>query len=210
MADQPAGLGFRVLIVPRDLYGRQIGDPFLVSERFPPNWTATGDLPDLTWPAEPPPREHGRAASADLANGRQCHLARCRAGADRRRPRGLRTRGPGAATGARPLALLPYAAQAELWPTTFAYANDLGFDLLVLPKMEGPKPDRYLIEEQVVDYPEGRYESSLQFAIEHGDQRELHRLLNRVSSRQRLRLALFILIGGTLTYLAISAISRFL
>jgi hypothetical protein len=107
-------------------------------------------------------------------------------------------------------ALLPYASRAELWPTTFAYANDLGFDVLVMPKEAGPAPDRHLTEEQAVDYPEGRYEFGVQYAIEHADQRELDRLLTRPTSTQRLYLALFILIGGALTYLAVNAIARFL
>ena len=32
-----------------------------------------------------------------------------------------------------------------MWPTTFAYANDLGFDVLVRPKEAGPAPDRDLV-----------------------------------------------------------------
>jgi hypothetical protein len=47
-------------------------------------------------------------------------------------------------------------------------------------------------EEQVRDYPEGRYEYNLQHAAEMGDQAELDRLFARRSSRETLRLALVI------------------
>ena len=45
----PAALGFRFLIFHRRTYP---GDPFVVADRFPPNWNASGDLDPLDWPAD--------------------------------------------------------------------------------------------------------------------------------------------------------------
>src|SRR5579883_2305933 len=35
-AGRPGALGFRLLVLPRPIYSRWIGDPFLVAEHFPP------------------------------------------------------------------------------------------------------------------------------------------------------------------------------
>src|SRR5687767_7815600 len=56
VADQPEALGFRLLVLPRAAYVNLLGDPFVVADRFPPDWEARGELPALTWPAEPSPR----------------------------------------------------------------------------------------------------------------------------------------------------------
>src|SRR5262249_35439991 len=43
-----AGLGFRQLIFARRDYPLLAGDPFALSERFPPPWSSRGDLPTLS------------------------------------------------------------------------------------------------------------------------------------------------------------------
>src|SRR5437660_1456816 len=53
-AGRPGVIGFRFLVVARDAYGNWIGDPFLLSDRFPPDWQARGELPTLSWAAAPP------------------------------------------------------------------------------------------------------------------------------------------------------------
>ncbi len=78
------------------------------------------------------------------------------------------------------------------------------------PIAQGLKLDRYITEEQALDYPERRYEFALQYSVEHGDQRELDALLGRRSSKQMLRLSLAILIGGVLAYIGINFLMRFL
>jgi hypothetical protein len=164
----------------------------------------------LSWPAERPPRRTiaqlqqalQTGGSTTLLGAVQALVDGSRLAFDRVAPAPQLVRDL--------WALLPNSVRVELWPTTFAFSNDLGFDLLVRYTNQEPPPDRYLTEEQVVDYPEGRYEFALQYAVEHDDQRELDRLLRRPSGRQTLRLAVFILIGGAFTYLAIHAISRFL
>src|SRR5262249_59550974 len=66
----------------------------------------------------------------------------------------------------------------HLWPASFAFGNALGFHALVTPRAVGPEFAEYLNAEQAAEYPEGRYELSLQTAAEAGDQRELDALFN--------------------------------
>lgn len=93
--------------------------------------------------------------------------------------------------------LLPDSVRYTQFPATFAFSNDLGFDLVVLPPDGGLEPRRlpgYLTADQARDYPEGRYELALQTAIEAGDQREVDRLFARRSSQDTLRLAVTMLV----------------
>jgi hypothetical protein len=193
-AGRPGALGFRLLIVPRDVY-RQVlhGDPFRLAEQFPPPWEARGELPALTLPPEPaPPRQvetlqrvlqHGDAPT--LLGGAQAlvdggRLVFQRSAPDLELVRSL-------------WLLLPTANRCELWPASFAFGNALGFDVLVLPRVNGELAG-YLSEQHAGEYPEGRYELALQIAVEAGDQRELDALLQRRSSRQTLKLALVLLV----------------
>ncbi len=90
-------------------------------------------------------------------------------------------------------ALLPTAERAELWPSTFCFGNAHRFHVLVVPRATGPEFDHYIPEEQMGDYPEGRYELGLQMAIESGNQADLDSLLARRSRSQTLRLLLILL-----------------
>lgn len=204
------GLGFRLLVISRRVYTRLIADPFRVAEKFPPNWDQSGPLPTLEWPNEPPPRRTVEQLQHVLQTGGSPTLL----GAAQALVDGGRVvfeRPAPAYQLVRDIwQLLPMSAQVELWPTTFAFSNDLRFDILVVPKVEGLKTSRYLTEEQALDYPEQRYEFNLQYAIEHGDQREIDSLLTRRSSKQMLRLALLILFGGVVVYLGINMLMRFL
>src|SRR5882757_9769536 len=56
VADQGAALAFRLLIVPAALYAELGGDPFRVSDQFPSDHQARGEIPALTWIAGPAPR----------------------------------------------------------------------------------------------------------------------------------------------------------
>jgi hypothetical protein len=90
-------------------------------------------------------------------------------------------------------ALLPTTTRAELWPASFAFGNDLGFHVLVVPRAAGEALAEYLSEEQAAEYPEGRYELGLQVAAEDGDQRELDALFARRSASETRRLGLVLL-----------------
>jgi hypothetical protein len=209
-SDVANGLSFRFLVLSRRHYANCIADPFRVSDQFPPVWDAAGELAPLTWPNNTPPRRTVGELQHVLQTGGSTTLL----GAVQGLIDGGRLvfeRAAPATQLVRDLwQLLPYSAQAELWPTTFAFGNDLLFDVLVVPKADGLSLDRYFTEEQALDYPEGRYEFGLQYAIEHGDQRELDRLLGWRSSKQMLRLALYILFGGIVAYVGINALMRLL
>src|SRR5262249_4736738 len=54
--DNPTHLAFRLLVLPAKLYAELGGDPFRVSDQFPADWQARGELPRLQWTAGPAPR----------------------------------------------------------------------------------------------------------------------------------------------------------
>jgi hypothetical protein len=179
---------FRVLLLERRLYDH-LHDPFAIAERFPPAWDARGTLPGLEWPPEPLPRRAIAALDDVLKHGDgPLLLAAAQALVDSGK---VLLRRPGPEPGlVRDLwALLPDSTRRATWPASFAYANDLGFDLLVMPGDTPSAPPGYLNEDQTRDYPDSHYERELQTAIEAGDQRLLDRLLARRSSAETLRLA---------------------
>jgi hypothetical protein len=199
----PPPLGFRFLILARALY-EALGDPFAIADRFPPNWFATRTLPDLEWPSEPLPRRTVDDVQAVLKSGESVLLL---GGAQALLDGGrLMIVSP---TPADELMrglwlLLPERSRFDLWPATFAFSNELGFHAVALPGAPVPWPAGYLTAEQARDYPEGRYELSLQIAAEAGNQAELDRLLTRRSSRDTLRLALYLVAGA----MALAIISK--
>ena len=64
-----------------------------------------------------------------------------------------------------------------------------------MPKVPEGRIPGYLDEEQARDYPESRYERTLQVVVEAGDQAALDRLLARRSSVETLRLALYMVLA---------------
>jgi hypothetical protein len=89
--------------------------------------------------------------------------------------------------------LLPDSTRCELWPASFAFGNDHGFHAVAMPNLPDESSGT-LTEQQVLDYPQGRYELYLQIAIEDGDQTAVDRQFARRSGRETIRLAV-ILIG---------------
>src|SRR5262249_17807168 len=215
-AGRPGALGFRLLVLPRSVYVEGIGDPFIVADQFPPLWHARGELPVLSWPAEPlPPRTveevqrilqrvKGSATeetpqSPVLLGGVQALVDGSRLVFERPAPdtdllRSLWT-------------LLPQSTRCHLWPASFAFGNALAFDVLVVPRASGEEYAGYLTGEQAGDYPEGRYELSLQIAAEAGDQRELDALFARRSRAQTFRLGLIVLAGMTVLLLVMKVLT---
>ena len=204
VADRPGSgspLALRFLVLSRDLY-RHLGDPFAIADRYPPDWNATGPLPLLSWPLETlPPRtvEDIRAVmkGGDLAlllGSAQALVDGGRVLVQRSAPdedfiRGL-------------WQLLPNRVRAQLWPASFAFADDLGFDAAAMPAL--PQTVRFT-EDNLRDYPQGAYELALQIAAEAGDQRELDRLFARRTSDDTIRLGLTIIVGA----LALAALFKF-
>jgi hypothetical protein len=195
VADRPfaasrAGmLGFRVLVLGKNEYRDLDGDPFLIADRFPAGFASRGDLPALTWSDLPRRRTvqevqrilQPPGVSATLLGGCQALVDGGRLVFERPIPdpallRNLWT-------------LLPTSTRWSLWPASYAFGNALGFDALIVPRVAGEQFDGYLSEQQAGDYPEGRYELSLQMAVEAGDQRELDALFARRSRAETWRLA---------------------
>jgi hypothetical protein len=206
-AGRPGALGFRLLVIPRKDYQSFLGDPFAIAERFPPSWGARNDLPTLDWPREFPARRTvdelqkvlKGGNSATLLGGAQAlvdggGLVFERSAPDDTLVRGLWT-------------LLPWNTRARLWPASFVFGNSLGFDVLVLPRADEMTFTSYLNEEQAGDYPEGRYERSLQVAVEAGDQAGLGDLFARRSSSQTLKLAMLLLVAFSVIAVAMQLVT---
>jgi hypothetical protein len=193
VADRPDGsLGFRFLVLDRTLYGH-LGDPFAIADRFPPDWNAKGPLAAVEWPPEPlPPRRvdelQGMLKAGDtslLLGGTQVLVDGGRVVLKRGEPQEEFMRGL--------WQLLPNRTRAELFPASFAFSDELGFDAVALPDPPSdPNRPRHT-EDSLRDYPQSRYELNLQIAIESGDQRELERLFARRSSDDTIRLGLTII-----------------
>jgi hypothetical protein len=185
-------LGFRFLILARNLY-QQLGDPFAISDRFPPDWT-TGTLPDLAWPNQPLPERTLEQLDAILKHGDGALLL----GTTQALVDGYRVvfagDAPNEALARNLWQLLPDSSRKELWPASFAFSTELGFHLAIGPKLAMTGPQRALTEEAVRDYPASHYELNLQIAIESGDRNGLQRMLARRSSDETIRLALYLVV----------------
>jgi hypothetical protein len=216
VADRPIegtglALGFHVLVLAMSEYRDFLGDPFLVADQFQAPWHGAGQpLMSLALCAKSLKRRSlvdvqavlKRVKSGALREGQDPQtveltvensdgpallggvqvlvdggkLVFVRPGPDEGLIRGLWT-------------LLPDRTRRELWPATFAFGNELGFDALVVPSVANHDFSGYTTEEQAADYPTGHYELSLQTAAEAGDQSALDRLFARRSSGEVLRLA---------------------
>ena len=60
---------FICLVLSHDAYTYLGGDPFALSDRFPPTWESSGELSVITCPAEPPPRRTVEDIQALFARG---------------------------------------------------------------------------------------------------------------------------------------------
>jgi hypothetical protein len=192
--DRPGGqLGFRLLVLSRDLY-RYLGDPFAIADRYPPDWNATGQLPDLAWPMEVLPERTLEQLDAILKHGDvSLLLGSTQALVDGNRV--LLTRTEPAERFVRDLwQLLPDRTRCDLWPATFAFSDELGFHAAVGPGLPTPRHGAQVLpEESIRDYPQSSYELNLQLAIESGDRAGLRKLLARRTADDTIRLGLYIL-----------------
>lgn len=206
-SDREAGLGFRFLILTRNLYD-SLGDPFAIDDRFPPDWSVRGQLATLEWTSGPLPQRKVAQVQEILKSGdTPLLLGGTQALIDGGRLLFLPADTPDPKAIFQQIwQLLPERTRIELWPATFAFSNDLGFHAVALPESPSPWPMGYLTADQARDYPEGRYELALQIAIESGDQPELDRLYARRSSSDTLRLAIYLVLGAFVA----AAISKFL
>jgi hypothetical protein len=205
--DRPGGgnlLGFRFLVLARELYA-QLGDPFAISDRYPPNWLATGTLPDLTWPHEPLPERTLEQLHAILKDGDgPLLLGGTQAIVDGYSVLLLRTV-PDETLVRNLWQLLPDRTRAERWPASFAFCNELGFHLATGPAFPVTSRAKPLTEEAVKEYPSSAYELNLQIAIESGDRAALRSLLARRTADDTIRLGVYIITFA----LVVAALFRF-
>ncbi len=215
-AEQP--LAFRALFVKADDYRNFFGDPFHLAELFPPTWEAIGDLPTLKASRTAPPRRTLAEVQAVLKRIKHNAL---KEGEDPESPDFVRTEenseSPTLLGGVQILVdggrlafqrrqgdlslvkalwtLLPHRLRSQLWPTTFAFCNDLRFDVAVVPRIS-PEDDwrGYTTEDLAGDYPAGSYESALLYAAETGDERALEEVFGRRSAGDILRFAAGLLV----------------
>jgi hypothetical protein len=192
--DRPNGvLGFRFLVLARELYV-YLGDPFAISDRYPPDWRASGPLAELAWPMEILPERTLEQLDAILKTGDvSLLLGSVQALVDGNRV--LLKRAEPAEKFVRDVwQLLPDRTRCELWPATFAFSDELGFHAAVGPTLPTPRHGvQVLTEDALRDYPQSSYELSLQVAIESGDRIALRRLLARRTADDTIRLGLYIL-----------------
>lgn len=205
-ADQPGGFGFRLMVLNRKL-SDAIADPFAVADRFPPDWSARGSLPPLSWPPDSMPERAVEEIAALMAPDQPFYLGAIQSLLD-----GVRIAVPRPApddTVPRALwQLLPYRERSHLAFATFAFRPDERLNLAVLPTLPDPLPFGWVSEAKCGDHPPGVYEVALQLATEGRNQRQMDRLLHRRSSKDTLRLAL-ILIGVAVLTVALMATKRF-
>ncbi len=220
-------LAFHFLVVERAAYERFVGDPFELAELLPPSWEA-GPLPVRTLSAGAVPVRTVEQVRTVL---KRVKLAALREDEDPEAPDFRRTvvnsESPALLGGTQVLmdggrlvferpagdlalvaglwTLLPDGVRGRLWPASFAFSNELDFDVLAVPRLDPEEYEGYTTEEQAADYPQGSYELAVQMAAESGDQAELERVLARRGSGEVLRrtallLAAFLLIvlGGRL------------
>jgi hypothetical protein len=219
------GLAFHFLVLERKVYERFAGDPFVVAQRLPPVWDAQGTLSELAWPAEPLPprtvadvrhvlrrvkasalREDEDPESADFERTAENSESPALLGGVQvlvdggklvfTRPQGDLTLMEGLWT------LLPTGTRGKLWPASFAFSNDLGFDVVVLPRANETDLQGATTEEQAAMYPAGSYELALQTAAEAGNQHDLDLVFQRRNSAEVLRLALGVLAAMLLMMIA--------
>ncbi len=188
-------LGFRFLVLARELY-RHLGDPFAISDRFPPDWSLAGMLSDMEWPLERLPERTvqqldeilKRADGPLLLGGAQAvvdgyHVLVTRDDPQEQLVRDL-------------WQLLPDGSRAERWPASFAFSDELGFHFTAGPNLAPNKQSGILAitEEAVRDYPQSNYELNLQIAIESQDQAALRKLFARRTADETLRLAVYMVL----------------
>jgi hypothetical protein len=199
-----AGLGFRQLIFRRRDYPLMAGDPFALAARFPPPWNSGGNLPTLSTDPLSAARTVDDVQKVLKQPEGPALLGGVQALLDGGRLVFQRP-APDTALLQNLWTLLPTSSRCELWPASFAFDNTLPFDALVVSRPTGEAYADYLTEDQAAEYPQGRYELSLQQAAEAGDQAELDALFARRSRAQTWRLG-WLLLAAMLALLVIMSV----
>jgi hypothetical protein len=208
-------LVFHALVLSRSNYLALGADPFAIAQRFLPRADTRSTL---TCPAQPltagslakvqailqrtKPTPNGEAAplsaetaeSPTLLGGVQILVDGGRLVLERPRP------DPSFAQAL--WTLLPYSLRPKLWPASFAFSSELGFDLLVVPRFQEVSIAGYTTEDQAGDYPPGSYELALQTAAESGNAHDLEAVFRRRSANETMKLTIRLCIGMALLAIA--------
>lgn len=184
---------FRLLVIPLQTYIDFTGDPFSIADQFVPLWNDSGALPTLTLSGTEPRRRRVEEIQTILQRSDgPTLLGTAQALVDASRVV-FEKSGPDESLIRSIWQLLPDSTRCELWPTSFAFGNELAFDVLVASSAQGEAYSGYLRGDEAENYPEGRYELHLQIAAEDGDQGAIDGLFGRRSRKQTLRLCLYLL-----------------
>lgn len=197
-------LGFHIIIVTHDVYKHDFrGNPFPLLNSVATPWNLRGGLPELVLNLPAHSRRDVTQLQQTLKAGDgPLLLGMTQAVLDGAKVALVRD-APDPQLIPTIWELLPDRVRCDVWPCTWALASTIPFDVLIVPVPAAPG---YLHEEQVRNYPEGRYELALQTAIEAGDQAEIDRLMARKSSKDVLRMA----IGMVAFALLVAAIMKYL
>jgi hypothetical protein len=216
-ADFPTGMRFHMLVVERHIYEAWIRDPFILAEKIAPTWDATYGMPSVTIPEE---AFKPRTVEQVQAVLKRVKASALKEDEDPEAPDFERTaensESPALLGGVQILVdggrlvferpegdlqlaagmwmLLPERTRCRLWPASFAFSDELDFDLLIVPQLDDRILVDYRTEDQAAEYPDGTYEFALQHAAETGNQRELDAVFRKRDSRQTIRLALAVLV----------------
>jgi hypothetical protein len=176
-------------------------DPFAIAAALPPKWDRRAFHDDPAWPIATVPRR-GVFELQTLLKEKESPLllGACQALVD-----GSRIAFDVAETPPDVIAdvwkLLPAGIQKRVPFSTNAKPSPM-FEVVRCAAGELPATG-FLSTEQVLDYPESRYEHELQYAIESGNQPLLDRLFARRTSKEVLALLVFALfLGFGLAFLA--------
>lgn len=199
----PVAIGFHLLIVNEADYRATGGDAFGLAAAAAPVWDRRGDLPVLSWPPPTAARSVEEVRQVLQRSDGPTLLGAAQALVDGGRVAWIRSQ-PETAMLKGLWTLLPASVRCELSFASFAFSNELQFHVLVLPEAsKGGFDRRYLSEEQVDNYPEGRYELGVQAAAEAGDQDYLNLLFARRSRAEIWRLGWWL--AGTLVVLTLAS-----
>ena len=178
-----------------DALYNDVNDPWAITERFPIEPHQRGPIPAEEWPlAEPADAAYSGRPRRRITRGRGADLVR--RGPVARRRRALRvSRGERRRIFSPTLDAVTHGHAAVVGPDDVRGRRPAGV-LAVRPrKLAGGGRVGVSDPVRAENYPEGRYESRLQYAVEHGDEREVQRLLARRTPAQTARLALALIAG---------------
>ena len=158
-ADFPKGLFFHILVVPKSTYDAWIRDPFLLAEKIAPTWEAADPMPSVTMAEEAfTPRTVAQVQGVL----KRVKASALKDDEDPEAPDFERTaansESPALLGGVQILVdggklvfvrpegdlqlaagmwlLLPERTRCRLWPCSFAFSDELDFDLLIVPQLE--------------------------------------------------------------------------